>query len=159
MTLFRPRDQTGMPMANLSSLHVLSQNGHTVSRDGLWPRPFHSDFPYSHVQNNAERAATPPVQVSISSKGLTILTYVLRLGRSLVCSRQTTCLGSGPPASRIPLARRRCLLLPLPSSVHPSLRNALLHAPPAVLEFSPPPRPTRFSPSSATSFSSLICDC
>merc|ERR1712166_904940 len=104
MTLFQPRDKTGMPMRSLTSPHVLSQNGHTVSRDGLWPRPFHSEFPYSHVQNNAERAATPPIQVSISQKVLTILTLFLRLGLSHVCSRLTGCLGSAPPASPTPRA-------------------------------------------------------
>merc|ERR1712166_255851 len=53
-----------MPMRSLPTPHLLIQNGHTVSRDGLWPSPFHADFPYSFVQNNAARAATPPLQAT-----------------------------------------------------------------------------------------------
>merc|ERR1719272_1261099 len=51
-------------MRSLPTPHLLIQNGHTVSRDGLWPSPFHADFPYSFVQNNAARAATPPLQAT-----------------------------------------------------------------------------------------------
>merc|ERR1712205_12943 len=67
--MFRPRDKRmsghvdGI-IRSQDTPHVLIQNGKTVSRSGLWPAPFHRNFPHSCVQNDAARAATPPLQAT-----------------------------------------------------------------------------------------------